>query len=119
MFITLEDETANVVWPTVFEENRRPILSATMMGCYGELQHASGVAHLIVEEVKDLSADLRRVSGMNDAFPLTAGRGDEANHGGHGFDSREPKVPPVIKPRDMYEPNLHIDTLIVKTRNFR
>ena len=26
---------------------------------------------------------------------------------------------PPIKPRDMYEPDLHIDTLKVKARNFR
>ena len=75
--------------------------------------------HLIVEQVRDLSADLRRVSGMNEAFPLAAGRGDEAKHGGHGLDSREPKLPPPIKPRDMYVPDLHVDTLTVKARNFR
>ena len=113
MFITLEDESANanlIVWPAVFEENRRSILSATMLGCYGKVQHASGVTHLIVEQVKDLSPDLRRVSGMNDAFPLTPGRGDEAKHGGNGLDSREPTLPPPIKPSDMYVPDLHIDT---------
>ena len=121
MFVTLEDESANanlIVWPTVFEENRRPILGATMLGCRGKVQHASGVTHLIVEQVRDLSADLRRVSGIDDAFPLASGRGDEAKHGGHGLDSREPKVPP-IKPRDMYEPDFHIDALTVKARNFR
>jgi error-prone DNA polymerase len=122
MFITLEDETTNanlIVWPAVFEENRRPILSATMMGCYGKVQHASGVTHLIVERVKDLSAELRRVSGMKDPFPLMAGRGDEAKHSGHDLDSREPKLPPPIKPREMYVPDLHIDRLTVKARNFR
>jgi hypothetical protein len=43
-------------------------------------------------------------------------RGDEAKHG--GLDSREPKVP-ISKPRDMYEPDLHIDTLKIRARNFR
>jgi len=122
MFVTLEDETANanlIVWPTVFEQNRRPILSATMLGCYGKVQHASGVTHLIVEQVRDLSADLRRVSGIDNAFRLPAGRGDEAKHGGSGLDSREPKAVLPIKPRDLYEPDLHIDTLTVKARNFR
>jgi hypothetical protein len=38
--------------------------------------------------------------------------------GSGGLDSREPKLPP-IKPRDMYEPDLHIDTLKGKARNFR
>jgi error-prone DNA polymerase len=122
MFVTLEDESANanlIVWPTVFEQNRRPILGATMLGCHGKVQHASGVTHLMVEQVRDLSPVLRRVSGMDGAFPLAAGRGDEAKHGGHGLNSREPKPPPPIKPRDMYEPDLHIDTLSVKARNFR
>ena len=41
MFITLEDESANanlIVWPTVFEQNRRAILGATMLGCRGRVQ---------------------------------------------------------------------------------
>jgi error-prone DNA polymerase len=121
MFITLEDETANanlIVWPQVFEENRRPILHAKMMACYGRVQHASSVTHLIVERVRDLSAELRRVSGSEGSFPLAAARGDEAKHGGHGLDSREPKAPPS-KPQDMYVPDLHIDTLKIKARNFR
>ena len=120
MFITLEDESANanlIVWPNVFEQNRRPILGASMLGCRGKVQHASGVTHLIVEQVSDLSAELRRVSGIDDAFPAAAGRGDEAKRGGSGEDSRDPK--PIVRPRDMYEPDMHIDTLTVKARNFR
>ena len=89
-----------------------------MMACYGRVQHAIGVTHLIVERVKDLSAELRRVSGSDGTFPLTAGRGDEAKHGDHSLDSRELKIPP-IKPRDMYVPDHHIDTLKIKARNFR
>jgi error-prone DNA polymerase len=121
MFITLEDETANanlIVWPKVFEENRRPILHAKMMACCGRVQHASSVTHLIVERVRDLSAELRRVSGSDGAFPLTAGRGDEVKHGGSGLDSREPRTP-VSKPRDMYEPDLNIDNLKLRARSFR
>lgn len=48
MFITLEDESADanlIVWPNVFEENRRVILGASMLGCRGRVQHASGVTH--------------------------------------------------------------------------
>src|ERR1019366_5413623 len=55
---------------------------------------------------------------LSATFPLTPGRGDEAKHGGHGPDSRERKTLQVT-PRDMYEPDLHIDTLKVKARNFR
>jgi error-prone DNA polymerase len=120
MFITLEDESANanlIVWPSVFERNRRTILSASMMGCRGKVQHESGVIHLIVEQVSDLSSELKRISGLDTAFPLAPGRGDEAKHGGHGPDSRDPR--PITRPRDMYEPDLHIDTLKLKARNFR
>ena len=49
MFITLEDETgiANlIVWPSVFEQNRRTILGAQMLACRGKVQKASGVTHL-------------------------------------------------------------------------
>jgi error-prone DNA polymerase len=46
MFVTLEDESANanlIVWPTVFEQNRRTLLSATMLGCRGKVQSANGL----------------------------------------------------------------------------
>jgi error-prone DNA polymerase len=117
MFITLEDEagTGNlIVWPSVFEKNRRTILSASMLGCRGKVQRASGVIHLIVEQVIDLTADLKTVSGLDALIP---GKSDEAKHGGHGPDSRDPK--PMAKPRDLYVPDLHIDTLKLKARNFR
>jgi error-prone DNA polymerase len=121
MFITLEDETANanlIVWPSVFENNRRAILGASMFGCRGKVQNANNVIHLIVEQVVDLTADLKQVSGLDLEFPLPAGRGDEARHGGSGLDSREPKQT-VPTPRDIDVPDLHIDTLKIKARNFR
>ncbi|MCC8978911.1 error-prone DNA polymerase [Bradyrhizobium acaciae] len=120
MFITIEDETANanlIVWPSVFAKNRRSILAASMLGVRGRVQSASNVIHLIVAEVCDLTNDLKLMSGAGDALILPAGRGDEAKHGGSGMDSREPKAP-IIRPRDMYEPDLHIDTLKIKARNF-
>ncbi len=68
MFVTLEDESTNanlIVWPSVFEQKRRPILSASMMGCRGRGQCANGVIHLIVEHVVDLSGDLKLISGID------------------------------------------------------
>ena len=121
MFVTLEDESANanlIVWPSVFEKNRRTMLGSTMLGCRGKVQSANGVIHLIVEYITDLTADLKLVSGGDVPFSLVPGRGDEAKHGVSGQDSREPKQP-VIKPRDMYVPDLHIDTLKLKARNFK
>jgi DNA polymerase III alpha subunit len=121
MFVTLEDETANanlIVWPSVFEQHRRTILSSSMLGCRGKVQREGDVIHLIVEHARDLTNDLRRVSGLDAPFPLQAGRGDEAKHGGSGLDSRDAR-PPMIRPRDMCEPDLQIDTLKPKARNFR
>jgi error-prone DNA polymerase len=120
MFVTLEDESANanlIVWPSAFEANRKTILGASMLGCRGKVQHASGVTHMIVESVSDLSSDLKRVSGLDDAFPLHSGRGDDAKRGSSGEDNRDPKQ--ISRPRDMYEPDLRIEPLKVKARNFR
>jgi len=58
LFITLEDETeiANlIIWPSVFERQRRLILSASMIGCRGKLQREGDVIHVIAEHLTDLS----------------------------------------------------------------
>jgi hypothetical protein len=82
-----------------------------------QVQCAEGVIHLVVERAEDLSADLKLISGLDGAFPLQPGRGDEARTGGSGIDSRDPKA--LIRPRDLYEPDLRVETLKVKARNFR
>jgi error-prone DNA polymerase len=51
---------------------------------------------------------LRGISGKDEAFTLPAGRGDEARTGGHEPDPRD-KVP-IKKVRNIYVPDLHIDT---------
>ena len=56
------------------------------------------------------------MGGKNETFTLPAGRGDEARHPG-GPDPRG--AIPIKKVRDIYIPDLHIDTLNVKARNFR
>ena len=64
MFITIEDETgiANlVVWPAVFEKQRRIILSASMISAYGRIQRAGEVVHLVVHRLRDLSGALASV----------------------------------------------------------
>ena len=88
-----------------------------MLGCRGWVQSADGVIHLIVEKRQRPFVAAQDCLGSCKGVSAIAGRGDEAKHGGSGLDSREPKPP--IKPRDMYEPDLHIDTLKVRARNFR
>jgi error-prone DNA polymerase len=94
MFITIEDETGHanlIVWPSVFEKQRRLILSAGMIGCYGKLQREGEVMHVVVERLVDFSAMLRSVGCRDEAFVVRTGRGDEAKHGG-APDSRGIKV---------------------------
>jgi len=50
---------------------------------------------------------------------VPTGRGDEFAHGSPGSpDSRE-RPPMGVKAREIYIPDLHIDTLKVKSRNFQ
>jgi error-prone DNA polymerase len=118
MFITLEDETdiANlIVWPSLFDKLRRIILGAQMMVCRGRVQCASGVIHLIAEHLIDQTELLNSVGGRESCI-LPTGRGDQARHPG-GPDPRE--AVPIKKVREIYIPDLHIDRLNVKARNFR
>jgi error-prone DNA polymerase len=64
LFVTLEDETgiANlVIWPNVFEAQRRVILTAGMLAARGRVQCEGEVVHLIVRTLTDLSSLLASV----------------------------------------------------------
>jgi error-prone DNA polymerase len=118
MFITIDDETgiANlVIWPDLYERQRRIILTASMMAVYGRIQREGEVVHVIAHRLTDLSGQLARIGERDVPFPLPHGRGDEAKTGG-GPDPREALG---RKPRDIYIPDRHIDTIKVKTRDFR
>ena len=119
LFITLEDETgiANlVVWPQTFEKFRRVVMGASMLAVRGRIQREGEVVHLVAYQLADLSADLATVGSREAAFPLPHGRGDQVKAGG-GPDPRE--LPPKgLRTRDIYTPDLHIDTIKVKARNF-
>jgi error-prone DNA polymerase len=71
--------------------------------------------HLVANQLTDLSAELAAVGESDGDFPTPHGRGDEFHHGSPRVDPRS--LPP--KPRDMYVPDLHIDSIKVKTRDFR
>ncbi len=120
MFITLEDETgpANIiVWPTLFEKQRRIVLGASMMGIYGKIQREGDVVHLIARKLYDLSGDLSALADRDLEVKIPTGRGDEFAHGSPGSGDHRDKA--VVKVRDMYVRDLHIDTLKVKARNFQ
>jgi error-prone DNA polymerase len=118
MFITIEDETgiANlVIWPDLYEKQRRVILSAGMMAVYGRVQREGEVVHLIAHRLTDLSPELASVGERGSAFPVPHGRGDQAKTGG-GLDPRET---PGRRPKELYVTDRGTDQIKVKARDFR
>lgn len=105
-----------VVWPKVFESNRRIILSASMVSVRGRVQREGEVVYHVAYGLPDLSAALASVGQRDAAFPLPHGRGDEFHHGTPTPDQRGNQG---IKTRDMYICDLHLDSISVKTRDFR
>jgi error-prone DNA polymerase len=122
MFMTIEDETgvANVVvWPSLFDKQRRVVLGSGMMAINGKIQREGGVVHLVAQRLFDLSADLSSLGEREGGFAIPHGRGDEFAHGSAGSPDSRDRAPMGLKPRDIYTPDLHIDTLKVKARNFQ
>jgi error-prone DNA polymerase len=71
VFMTLEDETdiANIiVWPKVFEKNRRTVMTARFLAVRGRLQRAGLVIHVVAENFVDLSAMLPWLREGGDLF---------------------------------------------------
>ena len=75
MFMTIEDETgvANVVvWPNLFEKQRRVVLGSSMMAINGKIQREGDVVHLVAQQLFDLSGDLSSL-GERDSLPAADG----------------------------------------------
>ena len=119
IFVTIEDETAVanlVIWPKVFEKQRRIVLGSGMLAVKGRVQREGEVVHIIAHEMTDLSALLRSVGDRDAPFVVPHGRGDQVTHGG-GPDPRETLG---RKPRDIFIPDLRGGPEIkVPTRDFR
>jgi error-prone DNA polymerase len=65
IFMTLEDETGianTIVWQRTFETFRPVVLGARLAAVTGRLQSASGVIHVVAEQIDDLTPLLRRLS---------------------------------------------------------
>nr|WP_245895367.1 error-prone DNA polymerase [Devosia submarina] len=92
IFATLEDETgvANViVWPKVFEANRRVVLGARVLGVKGTLQREGIVIHVIAKEFVDLTSDMAAIAGGADIGERIIARADEGKTGGPSGRNRE------------------------------
>ena len=67
MFIMIEDETgiANlIVWPSVYEKQRRIILSAGMLGVRGRVQREGEIVHIIAHWLTDMSGNLAKIGAV-------------------------------------------------------
>jgi hypothetical protein len=102
-----------VVWPQTFEKFRRIVMGASMLAVKVRIQREGEVVHLVASQLTDLSAELATVGSRDAAFPLPHGRGDQVRQAGGGPDPRE--LPPKgLRTRDLYTPDLHIDTIKVR-----
>jgi error-prone DNA polymerase len=119
MFITIEDETGTanlVIWPSLYEKQRQIVHGAHMLAIEGRVQREGLVVHIVADKLIDLSDQLAGIGETDHGFQLPHGRGDEFHRGGNGQDPRDR---PPRKVRDIYVPDLHIDTLKLKPRNFK
>jgi error-prone DNA polymerase len=58
LFLTIEDETGNVnviVWASLVEQQRREVLSSSLLGVYGVWQREGEVRHLVAKRLVDMS----------------------------------------------------------------
>jgi error-prone DNA polymerase len=83
IFITLSDETgvANLVlWESVFPRFRKEVMGARLLLAEGKVQKSpEGVLHLMVENLVDRSADLRRLYDDEAPPPALAKGGHPRN----------------------------------------
>ena len=120
MFITIEDESGVcnvVVWPSLYEKQRRIIFTAGMIAVRGKIQREGEVVHLVAYELYDLSADLAVVGGMDTAFSLPAIRGYEPLKKDNSYSAE--LLAPAPSPMESYGADMQSDTIKIKTRDFR
>jgi error-prone DNA polymerase len=110
-FMTIEDETgvANlVIFQTLFEKFRKPILQSRLIMVMGKLQKEGEVIHVIVRSCHDFSKLLRTLTvNNNENLPvLTLARPDEKS------------LPPGINKRSQVRENAQ-ENIFPGARNFR
>ncbi|HVC63057.1 MAG TPA: error-prone DNA polymerase [Acetobacteraceae bacterium] len=91
LFVTIEDETGHanlIVWPSVFDRQRRLVLTASMLACRGKVQREGEVIHVVADHLTDLSPLLRSVGQRGENFPVSCTRADHIKHPS-GPDPRE------------------------------
>jgi error-prone DNA polymerase len=104
VFISIEDETgiANlVIWPDVFEKQRKIVMGARLMAVHGIVQRDpdSAVIHVVARRVEDHSAMLSRLS--DDSLPSGIEPHEHVGSWGRPHATRHPRDVEIIpKSRD-------------------
>jgi error-prone DNA polymerase len=91
IFLTLEDETGIVnvvVWPKVFEKNRRVLMTARFLAVRGRIEREGLVIHVVADELTDLTDKLRRLGDGTATLPKPA-----KDHREGGGSWRPPWIP--------------------------
>ena len=76
LFITIEDETGHanlIVWPSVFDRQRRLVLTASMLACRGKVQREGEVIHVIADHLTDFSPAGAASGGVTEGFRWRTG----------------------------------------------
>ena len=80
IFMTLEDETgvANiVVWPKIFEQFRRTVLTSRLIVIEGKLQREGLVIHVIADRMQDMTHLLNDLGQEDGHWDRAIARADE------------------------------------------
>jgi error-prone DNA polymerase len=99
VFITIEDETgvANlVIWPDVFESQRKIVMGARLMAVHGIVQRDpdSNVIHIVARKLEDHSHMLRHLSDSMMTAPMSPGDAPGAMRPPPGRHPRDVEVIP-------------------------
>jgi len=106
VFITIEDETgvANlVVWPALFEKQRKIVMGARLMAVHGVIQRDpdSEVIHVVAGGLEDHTGLLSRLSD-DSLLPSTLEKADHAGSWGRPPNRHPRNVEIIPKSRDFH-----------------
>jgi error-prone DNA polymerase len=85
LFLTIEDESGHanlIIWPSLFEAQRRIVMSAGMIACQGRLQKEGAVLHVVGETLTDLSGLLGSIGGRDPPAGPAESRNQTSGIGG-------------------------------------
>ncbi len=112
IFATLEDETGVIniiIWPKLFEAERRTVVGARFLGVVGMLQREETVMHVVARQLVDMSDELAAISDCDEL--LNPNEPSDEVRNGTLVDHIEDVAHSMKKPR-------RVSAILPKGRNF-